>query len=208
MINNEKFEKAREFLYLEKVYPLLHETKKDKISSIIEQGLKLDKSYNGEISRVVNIPKDEDEFKSYNYYYDRLKKTILVLGIPKTILGDIPINSMYGHLILNCITEFQKTQTLPENHTIQFHELKFQRLPSIISNKWIAGYFDEDNNFLPNPNFIMIQENSEELISFSKKAILEEFHRRYPAQYLQLFKYSNESVLPINNSINFEQNQK
>lgn len=50
-------------------------------------GLKLDKSYNGEISRVVNFPENEDEFKDYNYYFDRTQKTIVVIGIPKVILG-------------------------------------------------------------------------------------------------------------------------
>lgn len=99
MINNEKFEEARNSLYLEDTYSLLHETTKDKIDNILLNGLNLDKSYNAQISRVVAIPKTEEEFKNYNYYNDRIRKTIVVLGIPKTILDNIPINTTYAHLI-------------------------------------------------------------------------------------------------------------
>ena len=150
-------------------------------------GLKLDKSYNGEISRVVNFPENEDEFKDYNYYFDRTQKTIVVIGIPKVILRDIPINSFYGHLLLNCVTEFQKPTPIAPTQGTQFHELKFQKLPSIIPLKWILGYFDENSDFFPNPSHIITQENSDELINSSKADILSEFHRRYPGIYLQLF---------------------
>lgn len=198
MITDEKFEEARKFLYLEDTYPLLHETRKDKIDNILSEGLNIEKSYNAQISRVVSIPKNEDEFKNYNYYSDRLKKTILVFGIPKIILGDVPINSTYAHLILNCIAEFKKPEVHSTDGNFEFNQLRYQRRESTIPTKWMVGYFDEDNNFFPNKNYIMSQENSDELILSSKKEILDELHKRYPSIYLYLFGDNKDtsSVIP------------
>lgn len=187
MIENHKFENAKKHLFLEDIYPLLHETTKEKIDDIMLNGLNLKKSYHGEITRVVAFPKNEEEFKNYHYYFDKSNKTILVIGIPKIILGDIPINTPNAYLLLNCITEYQKPDPIHPSKGFQFHELKFQKLPSIIPLKWILGYFDENSDFFPNPSHIITQENSDELINSSKADILSEFHRRYPGIYLQLF---------------------
>ena len=37
MINNKEFEEARKYLYLENLYPLLHETSKEKINDIFSE---------------------------------------------------------------------------------------------------------------------------------------------------------------------------
>ena len=168
---------------------------KKKLMIFFLNGLKLDKSYNGEIDRVVSFPKNEAEIKNYNYYFDRVPKTIVVFGIPKVILGNIPINSFNGHLLLNCITEFQRPTLINSTKEFQFRELKFQKLPSKIPPKWILGYFNENNNFSPNHCHIMAQENSNELITSSRLEILKEFHRRYPSIYLQLFDYNKKNNL-------------
>lgn len=196
MIESSKFNKAKKYLYLESAYPLLHETSKEKIGSIMTKGLNLDKQYNGQIDRVVSFPKNEEEFKHYNYYMDRIKKTILVLGIPKIILGKISPYSANGHLLLNCITEFQNPKVKKPSNGFQFHELKRQKLFSTIPIKWILGYFDENSRFFPNPNYIMSQENAGELIVSSKQEILKKFYLTYPDLYHQLFgKRSPSSTL-------------
>lgn len=194
MISDEKFEKAKQFLYLKDTYSLLHETTKDKINSILLNGLDLKKSYNGEITRVVTIPKNEDDFKNYNYYYDKSQKNILVIGVPKILLENIPINSTYAYLILNCIAEFKKPEQHYNDANFEFHQLKYQKFESTIPTKWITGYFDEDSNFFPNPNYIMAQENSDKLILSAKKDLLNEFNKRYPSIYSKLLRNYKENT--------------
>jgi hypothetical protein len=77
---------------------------------------------------------------------------------------------------------------MPEGSSwIQYKTPTYQRLESTISSKWINGIFDEENNFIQNPNYILRQTNAEELIENSKQEILEELKKRYPAQYSQYF---------------------
>ena len=65
MISDSQFAKARSSLFLDSCLTYLHETKSDYTSSILSGGLMLDKSYNGEISRVVKQARTEDEIKEY-----------------------------------------------------------------------------------------------------------------------------------------------
>ena len=202
MIDNNKFEEAKKYLYLDDSYPLLHETTQDKIDTILSKGLNINKSYNGEIDWIFSFPKNEDEFKNYSYYTDELNKAILVIGIPKCILADVPIYSTYGHLIANCISEFEKWQesALPEG--FQFRTLKYQKLPSSIPTKWILGYFNENSDFFPNPNYILSQNNAEKLVESSRQYVISELHRRYTFLYDKLFgskqTSNNDNSLSIN----------
>lgn len=50
----------------------------------------------------------------------------------------------------------------------------------------------------------MAQENSNELILSSKKEILDEFHKRYPSVYLQLFSDNKDDIPDALNPYNRE----
>lgn len=198
MISDEKFEEAKPYLYQESTITLLHETTSDKVEGIIKNGLNLAKSYNGEISRVVKFPKNDEEFKNYDYYMHRDLKTIVVLSIPKSVLGEISVPSFNGQLLLNCLSKKEEPVT-PNESWIQYKPPAHQRLASTIPTKWINGFFDEANNFIQNPNYILRQENSQELIELSKKELKEEFKKRYPAQY--------SSVFPENDKVNLSDDE-
>lgn len=185
MISDEKFNEAKSDLYQDFTITFLHETTQDKISGILSNGLNLDKSYNGEIARVVNIAKTDDEIKNYNYYTFRDKKSIVVISVPNSIFGDIPPQSFEGILFLNCLSKREEPK-VPEGNWIQYKPVLNQRLPSNIPSKWINGVFDEDCNFIKNPNYILRQPNSKELIALSRLEILEEFKKRYPDKYSSL----------------------
>jgi hypothetical protein len=186
MISDSQFSKAKSSLYLDSCLTYLHETKGDFTSSILSGGLMLDKSYNGEISRVVKQAKTDDEIKEYNYYHDRKDKAIAVITVPKSILGDIDPNSLKGQLFLNCISQRIESK-MPEGNWLHYTKPTFERLPSIIPSKWINGVFDEQGNFLENPAFILRMPDYKKQIEYSKQEILAEVKKRYPMQFSQMF---------------------
>lgn len=189
MITDKKFEEARPFLHLDDAYILLHETSPKNANSIMGSGLKLKKEYNGKIKRIVSIPNSENEIKNYQYHLSD-KNSIIVLGIPNVVFGDIQQNTTYSTLFLNCLAEFEKKQNINNN---SFDNLRYQKLASTISNKWIIGYFDVDSNFVINNNYIMNQENYTQLIEEEKEKLMNEFHRRYPSVYMELSEISKDS---------------
>ena len=186
MISDSQFAKARNSLFLDSCLTYLHETKSDYTSSILSGGLMLDKSYNGEISRVVKQARTEDEIKEYNYYHDRDEKTIAVITIPKMILGDIDETSFKGQLFLNCISQRIESK-MPEGHWLHYSKPSFERLPSIIPSKWVNGIFDEEGNFVENPAFILRMPDYKKQIEYSRQEILSEVKKRYPIQFSQMF---------------------
>ena len=186
MISDSQFAKARNSLFLDSCLTYLHETKSDYTSSILSGGLMLDKSYNGEISRVVKQARTEDEIKEYNYYHDRDEKTIAVITIPKMILGDIDETSFKGQLFLNCISQRIESK-MPEGNWLHYSKPSFERLPSIIPSKWVNGIFDEEGNFVENPAFILRMPDYKKQIEYSRQEILSEVKKRYPIQFSQMF---------------------
>ena len=186
MISDSQFAKARNSLFLDSCLTYLHETKSDYTSSILSGGLMLDKSYNGEISRVVKHARTEDEIKEYDYYHDRDEKTIAVITIPKMILGDIDETSFKGQLFLNCISQRIESK-MPEGNWLHYSKPSFERLPSVIPSKWVNGIFDEEGNFLENPAFILRMPDYKKQIEYSRQEILSEVKKRYPIQFSQMF---------------------
>lgn len=186
MISDSQFAKARNSLFLDSCLTYLHETKSDYTSSILSGGLMLDKSYNGEISRVVKQARTEDEIKEYDYYHDRDEKTIAVITIPKMILGDIDETSFKGQLFLNCISQRIESK-MPEGNWLHYSKPSFERLPSVIPSKWVNGIFDEEGNFIENPAFILRMPDYKKQIEYSKQEILSEVKKRYPIQFSQMF---------------------
>ena len=55
------------------------------------------------------------------------------------------------------------------------------------------GYFNENSDFFPNSNYILSQDNAEELLKSSRQDVLNELHRRYTFVYSQLFGSSRNS---------------
>lgn len=186
MISDIQFEKARNSLFLDSCLTFMHETKSDYTSSILAGGLNLDKSYNGEISRVVKQAKNEDEIKEYNYYHDRQEKTVAIITIPKSVLGDIDPTSFKGQLFLNCLSQ-RIEPPKPEGNWLQYTRPTFERLPSIIPSKWVNGIFDEGGNFIENPAFILRMPDYKKQIEYSRQEILAEVKKRYPMQFSNLF---------------------
>jgi hypothetical protein len=186
MISDIQFEKARNSLFLDSCLTFMHETKSDYTSSILAGGLNLDKSYNGEISRVVKQAKNEDEIKEYNYYHDRKEKTIAIITVPKSVLGDIDPTSFKGQLFLNCLSQ-RIEPPKPEGNWLQYTRPTFERLPSIIPSKWVNGIFDEGGNFIENPAFILRMPDYKKQIEYSRQEILAEVKKRYPMQFSNLF---------------------
>jgi hypothetical protein len=186
MISDSQFAKARNSLFLDSCLTYLHETKSDYTSSILSGGLMLDKSYNGEISRVVKQARTEDEIKEYDYYHDRDEKTIAVITIPKMILGDIDETSFKGQLFLNCISQRIESK-MPEGNWLHYSKPSFERLPSVIPSKWVNGIFDEEGNFIENPAFILRMPDYKKQIEYSRQEILSEVKKRYPIQFSQMF---------------------
>ncbi len=186
MISDSQFAKARNSLFLDSCLTYLHETKSDYTSSILSGGLMLDKSYNGEISRVVKQARTEDEIKEYDYYHDRDEKTIAVITIPKMILGDIDETSFKGQLFLNCISQRIESK-MPEGNWLHYSKPSFERLPSVIPSKWVNGIFDEEGNFVENPAFILRMPDYKKQIEYSRQEILSEVKKRYPIQFSQMF---------------------
>ena len=186
MISDSQFAKARNSLFLDSCLTYLHETKSDYTSSILSGGLMLDKSYNGEISRVVKQARTEDEIKEYDYYHDRDEKTIAVITIPKMILRDIDETSFKGQLFLNCISQRIESK-MPEGNWLHYSKPSFERLPSVIPSKWVNGIFDEEGNFIENPAFILRMPDYKKQIEYSRQEILSEVKKRYPIQFSQMF---------------------
>ena len=186
MISDSQFAKARNSLFLDSCLTYLHETKSDYTSSILSGGLMLDKSYNGEISRVVKQARTEDEIKEYDYYHDRDEKTIAVITIPKMILGDIDETSFKGQLFLNCISQRIESK-MPEGNWLHYSKPSFERLPRVIPSKWVNGIFDEEGNFVENPAFILRMPDYKKQIEYSRQEILSEVKKRYPMQFSNLF---------------------
>lgn len=186
MISDSQFAKAKNSLFLDSCLTYLHETKSDYTSSILSGGLMLDKSYNGEISRVVKQARTEDEIKEYDYYHDRDEKTIAVITIPKMILGDIDETSFKGQLFLNCISQRIESK-MPEGNWLHYSKPSFERLPSVIPSKWVNGIFDEEGNFVENPAFILRMPDYKKQIEYSRQEILSEVKKRYPIQFSQMF---------------------
>ena len=186
MISDSQFAKARNSLFLDSCLTYLHETKSDYTSSILSGGLMLDKSYNGEISRVVKQARTEDEIKEYDYYHDRDEKTIAVITIPKMILGDIDETSFKGQLFLNCISQRIESK-MPEGNWLHYSKPSFERLPSVIPSKWVNGIFDEEGNFVENPAFILRMPDYKKQIEYSRQEILSEVKKRYLMQFSNLF---------------------
>lgn len=186
MISDSQFDKARNSLFLDSCLTFMHETKSDYTSSILAGGLHLDKTYNGEISRVVKQARTEDEIKEYNYYHDRKEKTIAIITVPKAVLGDIDPSSFKGQLFLNCISQRIEPK-MPEGNWLQYSRPTFERLPSIIPSKWINGVFDEEGNFQENPAFILRMPDYHKQIEYSRQEILSEVKKRYPIQFSELF---------------------
>lgn len=186
MISDIQFEKARNSLFLDSCLTFMHETKSDYTSSILAGGLNLDKSYNGEISRVVKQAKNEDEIKEYNYYHDRKEKTVAIITVPKSVLGDIDPTSFKGQLFLNCLSQ-RIEPAKPEGNWLQYTRPTFERLPSIIPSKWVNGIFDEGGNFIENPAFILRMPDYKKQIEYSRQEILAEVKKRYPMQFSNLF---------------------
>lgn len=186
MISDIQFEKARNSLFLDSCLTFMHETKSDYTSSILAGGLNLDKSYNGEISRVVKQAKNEDEIKEYNYYHDRKEKTVAIITVPKSVLGDIDPTSFKGQLFLNCLSQ-RIEPPKPEGNWLQYTRPTFERLPSIIPSKWVNGIFDEGGNFIENPAFILRMPDYKKQIEYSRQEILAEVKKRYPMQFSNLF---------------------
>ena len=186
MISDSQFAKARNSLFLDSCLTYLHETKSDYTSSILSGGLMLDKSYNGEISRVVKQARTEDEIKEYDYYHDRDEKTIAVITIPKIILGDMDETSFKGQLFLNCISQRIESK-MPEGNWLHYSKPSFERLPSVIPSKWVNGIFDEEGNFVENPAFILRMPDYKKQIEYSRQEILSEVKKRYPIQFSQMF---------------------
>ena len=186
MISDSQFAKARNSLFLDSCLTYLHETKSDYTSSILSGGLMLDKSYNGEISRVVKQARTEDEIKEYDYYHDRDEKTIAVITIPKMILGDIDETSFKGQLFLNCISQRIESK-MPEGNWLHYSKPSFERLPSVIPSKWVNGIFDEEGNFIENPAFILRMPDYKKQVEYSRQEILSEVKKRYPIQFSQMF---------------------
>ena len=186
MISDSQFAKARNSLFLDSCLTYLHETKSEYTSSILSGGLMLDKSYNGEISRVVKQARTEDEIKEYDYYHDRDEKTIAVITIPKMILGDIDETSFKGQLFLNCISQRIESK-MPEGNWLHYSKPSFERLPSVIPSKWVNGIFDEEGNFVENPAFILRMPDYKKQIEYSRQEILSEVKKRYPIQFSQMF---------------------
>lgn len=186
MISDIQFEKARNSLFLDSCLTFMHETKSDYTSSILAGGLNLDKSYNGEISRVVKQAKNEDEIKEYNYYHDRKEKTVAIITVPKSVLGDIDPTSFKGQLFLNCLSQ-RIDPPKPEGNWLQYTRPAFERLPSIIPSKWVNGIFDEGGNFIENPAFILRMPDYKKQIEYSRQEILAEVKKRYPMQFSNLF---------------------
>lgn len=186
MISDIQFEKARNSLFLDSCLTFMHETKSDYTSSILAGGLNLDKSYNGEISRVVKQAKNEDEIKEYNYYHDRKEKTVAIITVPKSVLGNIDPTSFKGQLFLNCLSQ-RIEPPKPEGNWLQYTRPTFERLPSIIPSKWVNGIFDEGGNFIENPAFILRMPDYKKQIEYSRQEILAEVKKRYPIQFSNLF---------------------
>ena len=186
MISDIQFEKARNSLFLDSCLTFMHETKSDYTSSILAGGLNLDKSYNGEISRVVKQAKNENEIKEYNYYHDRKEKTVAIITVPKSVLGDIDPTSFKGQLFLNCLSQ-RIEPPKPEGNWLQYTRPTFERLPSIIPSKWVNGIFDESGNFIENPAFILRMPDYKKQIEYSRQEILAEVKKRYPMQFSNLF---------------------
>ena len=186
MISDSQFAKARNSLFLDSCLTYLHETKSDYTSSILSGGLMHDKSYNGEISRVVKQARTEDEIKEYDYYHDRDEKTIAVITIPKMILGDIDETSFKGQLFLNCISQRIESK-MPEGNWLHYSKPSFERLPSVIPSKWVNGIFDEEGNFVENTAFILRMPDYKKQIEYSRQEILSEVKKRYPIQFSQMF---------------------
>lgn len=186
MISDIQFEKARNSLFLDSCLTFMHETKSDYTSSILAGGLNLDKSYNGEISRVVKQAKNEDEIKEYNYYHDRKEKAVAIITVPKSVLGDIDPTSFKGQLFLNCLSQ-RIEPPKPEGNWLQYTRPTFERLPSIIPSKWVNGIFDEGGNFIENPAFILRMPDYKKQIEYSRQEILAEVKKRYPMQFSNLF---------------------
>lgn len=186
MISDIQFEKARNSLFLDSCLTFMHETKSDYTSSILAGGLNLDKSYNGEISRVVKQAKNEDEIKEYNYYHDRKEKAVAIITVPKSVLGDIDPTSFKGQLFLNCLSQ-RIEPPKPEGNWLQYTRPTFERLPSIIPSKWVNGIFDESGNFIENPAFILRMPDYKKQIEYSRQEILAEVKKRYPMQFSNLF---------------------
>lgn len=186
MISDSQFARARNALFLDSCLTFMHETKSDYTSSILAGGLNLDKSYNGEISRVVKQAQSEDEIKEYDYYHDRKDKTIAIITIPKSILGSIDPASFKGQLFLNCISQRIEPK-MPEGNWLHYSRPAFERLPSVIPSKWINGVFDEEGNFIENPSFILRMPDYKKQIEYSRQEILSEVKKRYPLQFSQMF---------------------
>ncbi len=192
MISDENFNGARDYLFLDTAYPLLHETSSDNAKKILLSGIKINKSYNCQVDRVLSIPKDENDFKNYNYHPGITDSAIVVVSFPIELFGDININSSIGHLFMNGFAEKVENEDSKNiSPNMKIYGVRYQKHESIIPSVWVNGYFDNTGAFVCNSKYILRMDNYKDLLAKYKQTLFKTFSEQYPDMAYALTHNSN-----------------
>lgn len=200
MISDTDYNYFKDNLFLDSTYPLLHETSIDKVDSILQNGIYLKKEYNAQIDRVLSIPKSENEFKNYHYHASINNPAIVVVSIPKKLFKNIPLQSSTAHLFLNCLLEKEASSPIFQPSGMKVYPVKFQKYASTLPNVWINGYFSQSTGYVCNPEYILRQENSHDLLVSQETSVWKKFHDTYPEEAYRALHIPNQ----VQNSLDTE----
>lgn len=198
MISDTDYHHFKNNLFLDLTYPLLHETSLEKADSILQNGISLKKEYNAQIDRVLSIPKSEDDFKNYHYHVSITNPAIIVVSIPKSLFRNIPLQTSTAHLLLNCFLQKETPSPNPQTAGMKIYPVKFEKCASTLPNLWINGYFNQSTGYVCNPQYILRQKQSKDLLVSQETSIWKKFRETYPEEAYNILHHTNHTEKPIN----------
>lgn len=192
MISDIDYSDFKNNLFLDSTYPLLHETSLEYADSILQNGISLKKEYNAQINRVLSIPKSENDFKNYHYHVSITNPAIIVVSIPKSLFRNIPLQTSTAHLLLNCFLQKETPSPNPQTAGMKIYPVKFEKCASTLPNIWINGYFNQSTGYVCNPQYILRQEISHDLLANEESSIWKKFHETYPEEAYRALHIANK----------------
>lgn len=192
MISDIDYSDFKNNLFLDSTYPLLHETSLEYADSILQNGISLKKEYNAQINRVLSIPKSENDFKNYHYHVSITNPAIIVVSIPKSLFRNIPLQTSTAHLLLNCFLQKETPSPNPQTAGMKIYPVKFEKCASTLPNIWINDYFNQSTGYVCNPQYILRQEISHDLLANEESSIWKKFYETYPEEAYRALHIANK----------------
>lgn len=105
---------------------------------------------------------------------------------------NIPLQTSTAHLLLNCFLQKETPSPNPQTAGMKIYPVKFEKCASTLPNIWINGYFNQSTGYVCNPQYILRQEISHDLLANEESSIWKKFHETYPEEAYRALHIANK----------------